>query len=120
MIEIKTDTPGVVRVSDEVIVVIAGTAALEIDGVVGIGGQHLSNLNNKVVRKHMIRGIRLKIDNDEVKLGIAIAVKYGYKISDVSIKVQERVKTAVETMTGLNVKTVSVVVGALINDKKKA
>ena len=120
MTEIKTDTPGVVRVSDEVLIVIAGTAALEIDGVVGIGGQILSNPNDKAVRKHMIRGIRMKIEDEEVKLGISITVKYGYKIQDVSVQVQERIKTAIETMTGLNVKKVNVVVGALVNDKKKA
>ena len=120
MTEIKTDTPGVVRVSDEVLIVIAGTAALEIEGVVGIGVQSLKNLNDKAVRKHMLRGIKLKIENEEVRLILVIAVKYGYKILDVSSLVQERVKTAIETMTGLNVKTVNVVVGALINDKKKA
>ena len=119
MTEIKTDTPGVVRVSDEVLIVIAGTAALEIEGVVGIGGQYLSNLNDKSVRKDMIRGIRLKIVGEEVKIGISITVKYGYKIPDVSTRVQERVKTAVETMTGLTVKTVNVIVSALVNDNKK-
>ena len=120
MIEIKTDNPGIVRVSDEVLIVIAGTAALEIDGVVGIGGQYLSNLNDKSVRKHMMRGIKIKIDGNEVKIGISITVKYGFKIPDVSIQVQERVKTAIETMIGLNVKLVNVVIGALVNDKKKA
>ena len=118
MIELKTDTNGVVRVSDEVLIVIAGTAAFEIEGVVGIGGYSLNNLNDKSVRKHMLRGIKLKIEGNEVKLSMVISVKYGSKIPEVSIKVQERVKTAIETMTGLNVKTVYVVVGALVNKKE--
>ena len=105
MTEIKSEGAGVVRIADEVIAVIAATAALEADGV--------------VLRKHMTKSVTISITGTTAVIGIAIGVKLGKKLQSVSAEVQQRVKSAVETMTGLTVAEVNVSVGALISEQKR-
>ncbi|MCL2499910.1 MAG: Asp23/Gls24 family envelope stress response protein [Defluviitaleaceae bacterium] len=99
MTEIKSERAGVVRIADEVLAVIAGTAALEADGVAGLAGQG---------RKQRAKGVTVAVTEQSVSLGIALTVKAGKKLQEVSREVQQRVKGAIETMTGLNVTDVNV------------
>jgi len=117
MTEIKSETAGTIRIADEVLATIAGTAALEADGVAGLIGNLAADMKNK--RKHVARGITVSVNGDRVTLGLAVAIKMGKKMQEVARDVQQRVKSAVETMTGLNVVQINVRVGALANEKTR-
>lgn len=109
---------GQVQIADDVIAVIAEIAALEVDGIVSIG-------NNKQDIVHTIRGkkaskgIKVEVGVGEVYIDVVATVKYGVKIQDVCLKVQERVKNSIETMTGLGVKSVDVHVVGVSFEKDK-
>lgn len=109
---------GQVQIADDVIAVIAEIAALEVDGIVSIG-------NNKQDIVHTIRGkkaskgIKVEVGVGEVYIDVVATVKYGVKIQDVCLKVQEKVKNSIETMTGLGVKSVDVHVVGVSFEKDK-
>lgn len=104
----KVDFKGDIKISDSVVASIAGLAASEIDGVDSLSG----NLTNEIVAKFGIKnnskGVKLDIDQGRVVADIYVNVIYGYSIPDVSAKVQEKVKQAIESMTGLTVVGVNV------------
>jgi len=107
MAEIMTDgaspNTGRIQIADDVIAVIAGTAALEVDGVITPG-----NLSGKVGVKNLAKGVKISVEGNDASIDISVAVKLGCKIQDVSAEMQRRVATAVETMTGLHAAGVSV------------
>lgn len=111
---------GRVQIADEVIAIIAGTAALEIDGVDAAAGNVADTVVEFFGRKNQSRGVKIGIENGEVSVEIDIAVKYGAKVQDVAVEVQGRVKNAVETMTGLKVVLVNVNITGLTTEKPKA
>ena len=113
MTELKTEGGGRVHIADDVISVIAGTAALEADGVTGLAGNFSSDVKSKAMRKHMAKGVQVKVSGQRVKLSLAITTKMGAKLHKVSADVQTRVQSAIETMTGLIVAEVNVIVGAV-------
>ena len=119
MTELKSEGTGIIRIADEVLAVIAGTAALEAEGVAGFAGYTLNSVNSKAVRKHMNKGVTVSITGGTVSLHLNISVKFGAKLQDVSREVQQRVKAAVETMTGLSVMEINVSVGALVDENKR-
>ena len=119
MTTLKTEGNGVVRIADDVLSVIAGTAALEAENVAGLAGYSFGNMNVKAARRHMIKAVNVKVTGDTVALHLIISVKFGSKLQDVSREVQQRVKNAIETMTGLVVAEVNVSVGALVDENKR-
>jgi uncharacterized alkaline shock family protein YloU len=120
MTEIANGTGvGQIQIADEVIAVIAGTAALEIDGVAGMYGNLTGDLAERLGRKNFSKGIKVEVSGQSVAVEVNLTVKFGYKIQDVSVEVQRRVKTAVETMTGLAVAQVNITVSGIIHDKEK-
>ena len=88
---------GEVRVADEVVAIIAGLAATEIEGVKSMAG----NITNELVSK-------VNVSEENVSVDLALNIRYGYEIPVVSKKVQEKVKSAIETMTGLEVSVVNI------------
>jgi uncharacterized alkaline shock family protein YloU len=115
IMENNVDFKGDVKISDSVVASIAGLAASEIAGVDSLSG----NLTNEIVAKFGIKnnskGVKLEIDNGSVVADIFVNVIYGYAIPEVSAKVQEKVKQAIESMTGLSVIGVNVrVVGVTV------
>ena len=119
MTEIKKESGGTVRIADEVLTRIAGTAALEVEGVAGLAGYFQSEATPKAVRKQLARGINVSVVNQTVTLGLAITMRMGAKLHEVASEVQQRVKSAIETMTGLNVAEVNVSVGAIVGVKQR-
>ena len=106
-IEMK-DQAGVVAIADEVIAVIAGLAAMEIDGVASMAGNATKELISKLGKKLLSKGVKVDVLEGVVSIAIAINIKYGYKVMDVCKKVQDKVKATVESMTGLTVADVNV------------
>ena len=119
MTELKSEGTGAVRIADDVLAIIAGTAALEAEGVAGLAGYCSNDVNNKAVRKHMAKGVTVNVSGDTVNFHLVISVKFGTKLQEVSREVQQRVKGAIETMTGLAVATVNISVGALVDENKR-
>ena len=106
--KIKSDQVGDVRVADEVVAIIAGLATTEVEGVSSMAGNITNEIVSKLAMKNLSKGILVEVMENEVKVDVAINISYGYSIPEVSSKVQDKVKTAIETMTGLNVAVVNV------------
>ena len=99
---------GEVKIADEVVAMIAGLAATEVEGVDSMAGNITNELVGKLGMKNLNRGVKISVDDDHVSVEPSLNMKYGYSIPDVSEKVQERVRTAIETMTGLTVLEVNI------------
>ena len=106
--KIKSDQVGDVRVADEVVAIIAGLATTEVEGVSSMAGNITNEIVSKLGMKNLSKGILVEVMEIEVKVDVAINISYGYSIPEVSSKVQDKVKTAIENMTGLNVAVVNV------------
>ena len=106
--KIKSDQVGDVRVADEVVAIIAGLATTEVEGVSSMAGNITNEIVSKLGMKNLSKGILVEVVENEVKVDVAINISYGYSIPEVSSKVQDKVKTAIENMTGLNVAVVNV------------
>ena len=99
---------GEVVIADEVIAVVAGLAAVEVDGVASMAGNATKELISKLGKKLLSKGVKVDVLEGVVSIAIAINIKYGFNVMSVSKKVQEKVKATVESMTGLTVADVNV------------
>lgn len=99
---------GTVKISNEVISIIAGVAANEIDGVVSMSSGITGGITEMLGMKNLSKGVKVEINEKEANIDVFITVEYGIKISEIGRKVQENVKNTVENMTGLVVKAVNV------------
>ena len=106
--KIKSDQLGEVKIADEVVAIIAGLAATEVEGVSSMAGNITNEIVSRLGMKNLSKGILVEVLDGEVKVDVAINIDYGYSIPDVSSKVQEKVKSTIENMTGLTVAVVNV------------
>ena len=106
--QIKSDETGIINVSEEVVAIIAGLAATEVEGVSSMAGNITNEIVSKLGMKNLSKGIMVEVIENEIKVDVALNISYGYTIPDISAKVQDRVKSAVENMTGLTVAVVNV------------
>ena len=111
MENVKTDSAlGIVKISDEVVSVIAGIAAEEIDGIIelpqGVGNNISQILKGK--KNNLGKSVKVTLVEDKAVIDLSVAVEYGIKIPDVVNSVQENVKKTVETITGLSVEAVNI------------
>ena len=105
---IKSDQPGEVKIADEVVAIIAGLATTEVEGVSSMAGNITFEKLSSVGMISLSIGIQVEVSDNEVMVDVAINIAYGYSIPDVSTKVQEKVKTTIESMTGLEVAKINV------------
>ncbi|MBR3811808.1 MAG: Asp23/Gls24 family envelope stress response protein [Agathobacter sp.] len=106
--QIKSDETGAIRVSEEVVAIIAGLAATEVDGVSSMAGNITNEIVSKLGMKNLSKGIFVEVLDEEIKVDVALNIAYGYSIPVIAEKVQEKVKNAIENMTGLTVAIVNV------------
>ena len=106
--KIKSDSVGDVRIADEVVAIIVGLAATEVEGVSSMAGNITNEIVSRLGMKNLSKGIVVEVLDEEVKVDVAINIAYGFSIPEVSSKVQDKVKNAIENMTGLNVAVVNV------------
>ena len=99
---------GEVQIADEVVAIIAGLAATEVEGVVSMNGNITNELVGKLGMKNLSKGVKVTFSPDSVTVYLALTLAYGYSIPKTSKQVQERVKLAIENMTGLAVKEVNI------------
>ena len=99
---------GTVQIADEVVAIIASLAATEVEGVSSMAGNITNELMSKVGVKGLTKGVKVEVFNQQVRAELAVLMEYGYNIPATSQKVQERVKNAIENMTGLTVTDVNI------------
>ena len=117
--EIKTENEGI-QISSDVVAVIAGVAVSEVPGVYGMAGGFAGGITEVLSgKKNLAKGIKVEIDETRAKIDVNIIVEYGSRIPDVAYEIQNRVKKAVENMTGLNVEEVNVHVQGVNTDSAK-
>lgn len=106
-VDLDNKEVGEVKIADDVIAVIAEIAALEVEGVYAITGGK-NDIVQTIRGKKASKGIKIEVSEHTVFVDLAVIVKYGIKIQDICLKVQEKVKNSIETMTGLDVQSVDV------------
>lgn len=107
---------GQIQIADEVIESIASITAISIDGVKSMASKLTEDLMGLIGKKNISKGVKVEILDEEATLDVFINLEYGYEIPEVSEKVQKKVKSEVETMTGLNVVAVNVhIVDVIVN-----
>lgn len=99
---------GTVQIADDVVAVIVGLAATEVDGVSAIGGNITNELMSKVGIKNLSKGVKIAITDKNVAVDISLTLEYGFNIPSTCAKVQDKIKSTVENMTGLDVTDVNV------------
>ena len=99
---------GEVKIADEVVAIIAGLAAMEVDGVASMFGNATRELISKLGMKSLSKGVKVDVLEGIVTVSLKLNLKYGYNVMDICQKVQEKVKTAIENMTGLTVADVNI------------
>lgn len=104
---------GEVKIADEVVAIIAALAATEVEGVASMAGNITNELISRRGMKNLSKGVKVDVLEGVVTVSLALNMKYNYSIMDVSAKVQEKVKSAVENMTGLEVADVNVKVAGV-------
>lgn len=117
--EVKTENEGI-QISNDVIAVIAGVAVSEVTGVAGMAGGFAGGITEVLSgKKNLAKGIKVDSNGSEAKIDVNIIVEYGTRIPDVAFEIQNRVKKAVENMTGLKVEEVNVHVQGVNTEMKK-
>ncbi len=111
----RADENGDIYISEEVLAMIAGAAATEVEGVTGLAG---GNFSEQILNKRSLsRGVTVIREEEEITLNISIFIRYGCAIPEVAKKVQDAVRTSLQDTSGLKVAAVNVRVGGVTFDK---
>ena len=102
------DMKGEVHIADDVVAIIAGIAATEVEGVASMSGDITNEIISKLGVKNLAKGVKVDISEGYVSVMLSLNIKYNYNVADISSKVQERVKVAIENMTGFDVIEVNI------------
>jgi len=115
-LEVSTQSDENIKIADDVVASIAGVAVSEVQGVYSMAG----GISEIFSKKGLAKGIKVEVGEKETKIDVSIIVEYGVRIPDVAFEIQNRVKKAVETMTGLNVSSVNIhIQGINIAEKRQ-
>ena len=108
-----------IRIADDVVAVIAGVAVSEVQGVYEMSGGFAGGISEVLSgKKNLAKGIKVEVNDKSTKIDVNIIVEYGTRIPDVAFEIQNKVKKAVETMTGLTVTEVNVHVQGVNTDNR--
>lgn len=108
---------GKVKIADEVVAIIAGLAATEVEGVASMAGNITNELVSKLGMKNLSKGVKVDVLENVVSVDLSLNLDYGYSIVETCNIVQERVMTAIENMTGLEVSGVNIRVAGVNMEK---
>ena len=111
----ELDGIGEVDIADEVVTIIAGLAATEVEGVASMAG----NITNELVSKLGIKGVKAEVLEGVVTVDLSLNIEYGKNILETSKKVQEKVKSSIENMTGLEVADVNIHIASVDMENEK-
>ena len=116
---IKEDKSGTVHVAGEVVAIIAGLAATEVEGVSSMAGNITNERVGKLGMKNLSKGVKVDVLENVVCVNLNLNLEYGYSIPETCKKVQEKVKTAIENMTGLEVSDVNISIAGVALEEEK-
>lgn len=116
--EEKLDDVGDIRIADEVVCIVASLAAQEVPGVVSMSGGLTDGINHLLGKENASKGVRLKFEGRMVNASVHLIIEYGYCIPEIALEVQEKVKEAIEAMTGYDVQFVDVNVEGVAKRKE--
>ena len=112
-----TENNSEIKIADDVVAVIAGVAVSEVPGVAEMAGGFAGGISEVLSgKKNLAKGIKVEVGEKETKIDVNIIVEYGVRIPDVAFEIQNRVKKAVESMTGLKVEEVNIHVQGVKTD----
>ena len=111
----EKDEHGQIVIADEVVAIIAGIAATEVKGVDYMYGGWSGEIISRMGIRDLAKGVSISIEDDHVSVKLSLNVKYGYSIPDVSRNVQDKVASAIESMTGLSVLDVNIRIAGVVN-----
>lgn len=109
----RSDELGNIHISEEVLASIAAAAALEVEGVSSLAANLGSDIAELLGKKNLAKGVHVQMEEDRVTVGLSILMTYGHTIPEVGKAVQDGVRTAVESMTGLDIAAVNVNVSGI-------
>lgn len=112
-ISVNNEQYGDIRISDEVIATIASIATKEIEGISGLSLSIAGEIASKFVKKNLTKSVKVLSNEGKLTIDISVVVKYGIRIPDISWEVQENVKKSVESMSGLEVDKVNIIVSGV-------
>ncbi len=110
---------GTVKIADDVVAMIAGLAATEVQGVAAMAGNISNELMSKMGVKNLAKGVKVEVMGKRVKTELALIIEYGHNIPAVSQSVQEKVKSTIENMTGLEVSDIDIRIAGVCMQKDK-
>lgn len=110
---------GEVQIADEVVAIIAALAATEVEGVDSMAGNVTNELVSRLGMKNLSKGVKVDVLEGVVTVSLALILKYNYSIVQVTAKVQEKVKAAIENMTGLEVADINIRVAGVEMDTQE-
>lgn len=99
---------GTIKIANEVVGIIAGLAAVEVQGIAAMSGGVTGGITEALGMKNLAKGVKVEVGEKETAVDLFVIVEYGMRVPDVAWQVQENVKRAIESMTGLSVVEVNV------------
>lgn len=99
---------GNIKIADEVVSIIAGLAATEVEGVAGMSGGVVGGIADMLGKRNLSKGVKVEVGDKQAAVDLYIVVKFGVRIPDVAWTIQENVKKAIESMTGLETVKINV------------
>ena len=111
----EKDEHGQIVIADEVVAIIAGIAATEVQGVDSMYGGWSGEIISRMGIRDLSKGVSISIEDGHVSVKLSLNVRYGYSIPDVSRNVQDKVASAIESMTGLSVLDVNIRIAGVVN-----
>lgn len=115
----EKDEHGQVVIADEVVAIIAGIAATEVKGVDSMYGGWSGEIISRMGIRDLSKGVSIAIEDGHVSVKLSLNVKYGYSIPEVSKNVQDKVASAIESMTGLSVLDVNIRIAGVVNEENE-
>ena len=110
---------GDVVIANEVLAIIAGIAATEVEGVHSMDGGWSGQFISKLGIKDLARGVKVQVREGEVKVDLSLNMEYGYAIPKVSDLVQDKVSASINNMTGLNVSEVNIMISGVVDKENE-
>ncbi|MCK8825450.1 Asp23/Gls24 family envelope stress response protein [Fuchsiella alkaliacetigena] len=117
--ENNDDEVGTIRIANEVVSIIAGLAATEVEGVAGMSGGLAGGIADMLGKKNLSKGVKVEVGEKEAAVDLYVIMEYGSKIPDVAWQIQDNVKQAIEDMTGLTVVEVNIHVQGVNFDEEE-
>lgn len=116
----EDNTLGKVEIAPEVIEVIAGIAANEVDGVAEMRGNFASNVTERFGKKNHGKGVKVELTSDGIKIDVYVVLNYGVAIPTVAQSIQDNIRQAIKNMTALSIEEINVhVVGIQMEQKEE-